>query len=288
LKLLLSFLVSLLFLGLLFYLIPFDELIEALRKVPPERFLAGFALYSVSQVLRSVRWSILLGLPLSKSLLLNSANILLNLVLPARSGELSWFYYAKRLGVNFKASLWSFTAGRAYDLLALAWVVLFAYLFTRWGLLSLLSLLPLSLLLYLLPRLFLLLPSRGKLGELRAFLLRELTPSLSLKLFYLSFGSFLFKGAGAYSVAGHLFGLSPAEFFLAFFGGELSSVLPFHGFLGYGTYEAGFLLPLKLAGVEAERALLAGFVVHNFLLLSAALWGLPSILYLHTCARKSP
>jgi len=210
-------------------------------------------------------------------------------MLPARSGELSWFYYAKRLGVKLSYSLWSFVLGRLYDLMALFLIVVFFLLWGEGKVFPALVILFLSFVLspvVVFMREFV--PERGKLGEIKEFLKREFSPLLSFQLLSLSFLSFLLKGFACYWVVKEASSLSVFPFFLGFFGGELSSVLPIHGFMGYGTYEAGFLLPLKLKGLSLEESLKAGFVAHSFLVLSSSLWGFIALLYLHRPSRKVP
>ena len=48
--------------------------------------------------------------------------------------------------------------------------------------------------------------------------------------------------------------------------GELSSVLPFHGLGGAGTYEAGMLAGLVPMGITLESALKAAVNLHLFVL----------------------
>jgi hypothetical protein len=48
--------------------------------------------------------------------------------------------------------------------------------------------------------------------------------------------------------------------------GELSSVLPFHGFAGAGTYEAGIVAGLVPLGLELEPALQGAVNLHLFVL----------------------
>lgn len=56
-------------------------------------------------------------------------------------------------------------------------------------------------------------------------------------------------------------------------GGDLSSVLPFHGVAGVGTYEAGVVAGLALHGITPSAALVAALNVHLFLLFGTVLGG---------------
>jgi len=285
LKSLLPFTLTLLFLALLFYLVPVGELLSSLKDVKSEDFFIAFVLYSLSQFVRSIRWKLLLkSLSLHEVFLINSANILFNNLLPARTGELSWFYYAKRLGVNMSMSLWSFFVGRFYDLLSL-----FLLLFLSLSAVSPYALLVSALLLLLslcIPWAYLSLPSGGRLGDLRSFLRRELSLGLSFALLFLSFLSQGFKFLSLLVLL-PLGGADLYRSFLAFLGGELSSVLPLHSFMGFGTYEFAFGLPLRLLGESLREWLKLGFLFHSFLLLSSFLWGVPSALFLSRQKPKS-
>lgn len=278
--------VSFFFLLILFYLVPLGELLDSLKGVKPQSILIAFLLYTLSQITRSLRWKkILKDLSLWEIFLINSANIFLNNLLPARTGELSWFYYARSLGVDLKTSTWAFLTGRGYDLLGLISLVLFSYLYVKRPAVAFLFLPALFLVSLILPFMSFLLPRWGKIRDLKDFLRREFTPSLSVWLLSFSFTSFLLKALSVYVLFS---GFGLFEFTLAFTGGELTSVLPFHSFMGYGTYETGFLIPMKALGTEIKDALKVGFIVHSFLLISSAIWGIISIGFLHTLSRISP
>ncbi|RLJ71479.1 hypothetical protein BCF55_1781 [Hydrogenivirga caldilitoris] len=288
-RLALPLLISALFLFLFLYLIPFKEITTLISSIEGKELLGAFLLYTLSQITRSLRWKILLReLSLVEAYLINSANIFLNNLLPARTGELSWFYYAKRLGVELKSSLWSFFLGRLYDLLGLLLLFILSYAFNKSPVLIILSLLGLLGFSLLLPMVCVVIPSVGKLIEFKSFLKRELTPSLSLKLSLLSTLSFFLKALSLFILMSGYLSLDFFKFSFAFAGGELTTILPVHGFMGFGTYEAGFLLPLKVMGEEFKEGLKVGFAVHTFLLLASAFWGLISILLLHTLSRKYP
>ncbi len=288
-RLILSLLIALIFAALLFYLVPLEEIVIDLKKIPKENFILAFLLYTISQITRSFRWRILLrNLSFKEVFLINSANIFLNNVLPARTGELSWFYYARKLGVNLKTSVWSFLVGRLYDLFGLVSLFFITYFLLSDPLLTVPFLFLTVLVFLLIPYLRALIPEKGKLKELRAFLEKEFYPSLSVKLALLSITSFFFKALSLYVLLRGLIEIGMFGFAFAFAGGELTTILPVHGFMGYGTYETGFLLPLKVLGIEIKEGLKAGFIAHNFLLLSSAVWGIISIPLLHTLFRKSP
>ncbi len=282
-------LITLLFLYLFFKLVPLADLKKALETLSFSSALLSFLLYSLSQIFRSLRWKILIdGLSLRDVFLINSANIFLNNLLPARTGELSWFYYASRLGVKLRVSLWSFAVGRFYDLVAMVVSFFLLELLVFGGIRYLLLLVLVGVLSVALWELKALLPERGKFKELKGFLEREFGFSKRVALLFLSTASFLTKGMCAFALVVPLVKIEPSTFILSFIGGELTTVLPVHGFMGYGTYEAGFTIASKLTEMSTHEALKVGFLVHTFLLVSSTLWGVPSIWLLHTFSRKSP
>ncbi len=288
-KFLLPLLISVAFFFLLLHTVPLHEIARTFSKIGVPQITSAFLLYTLSQITRSFRWKFILReLGFREAFLINSANIFLNNLLPARTGELSWFYYARRLGVELKSSLWGFFLGRAYDLLGLLALFLISYTLLL-GIVHFLSALLLLMLLSLsVPCLRFLIPPLGKLEDFREFIGRELTPSLSFKLTALSTLSFLFKALSVYALIAVILKTDLFKFSFAFAGGELTTILPVHGFMGYGTYEAGFLIPLKFMGVEIREGLRVGFLAHTFLLVSSAVWGLLSIPLLHTLSRRSP
>ncbi|WP_461828573.1 lysylphosphatidylglycerol synthase transmembrane domain-containing protein [Aquifex sp.] len=286
---LLSLAVALLFFFFLFSQLPLGEVIQSFKKISLTSFLLAFLLYSLSQVSRSLRWKLILGISFKDAFFLNAANVFFNNVLPARTGELSWFYYANKLGVKLRYSLWSFFLGRAYDLLALISLLPFSYLTVKLSFIYGVLLLILTYLtVFFIPYLSFLIPEYGKLKELKDFLKREFSPALSLKLFTLSLTTVFLKALSLYTLLFELHSLDFFSFAFAFVGGELSTILPIHGFMGYGTYELSFFAPLKLLGYELKEGLKVGFIAHNFLLLSSAVWGLLALIYLHKPSRRAP
>ena len=285
----LSLAIALLFFLFLLSQLPVREVIQSLKRISFSSFLLAFLLYSLSQLSRSFRWKLILGINFKDAFFLNAVNVFFNNVLPARTGELSWFYYANKLGINLKYSLWSFLLGRAYDLLALLSLLPLSYLIVKYSLFhGILFIVFTYLAVFFFPFLYILIPEYKKLKELKEFVKGEFSSELSLKLYTLSLSTVILKSFSLYTL---LFGLHKLNFFsftFAFVGGELSTILPVHGFMGYGTYELSFFAPLKLLGYELKEGLKVGFIAHNFLLLSSAVWGVLALIYLHKPFRKAP
>ncbi len=288
LKLLTGLLISSAFFAVLVWVVPLDRVIGDLKALTPGIAVASFLFYSASHITRSLRWKVILrDINLLDVTLINSANVFLNNLLPARTGDLSWFYYANKIGVSLKVSLWSFFVARVYDLMGMIFTLAVSLLFLKDPFLGLLGVSACIFLVIVVPKAYLVLPERGRLSDLRGFLKENLTLSLSLKVASLSTATFLLKFASVYLLTSQIWGMDLVRSVAAFTGGELTTVLPLHGVAGYGTYETGFLVPLRSLGVDIETGIRAGFLAHSFLLLSSALWGIPSIAFLHTLSRRS-
>ena len=263
----LPLLLTLILLSLLLYFLPPGEILSLFAEVSLKDFLWASLFYGLSHLSRSLRWRFLLKeLSFFQCFLINSANVFLNNLLPARTGELSWFYYSKRLGVSLQKSVGIFLWGRILDLIALFVLLTFFYALHRGDFRFYI----LSLFLFFLS-LFIHIPVSKFKNFKGDFLTSTLASSLSVISSLLKFLSLIL-----------LLGLVPSvELFLGFSGGELSSVLPIHSFGGLGTYELSFSLPQKFFGESLKEGMKVAFVFHSFLLLSSALYGLIALYFLH-------
>ena len=68
------------------------------------------------------------------------------------------------------------------------------------------------------------------------------------------------------------------EILFGVMGAELSSVLPFHGIAGSGSYELAVMAALLPLGIEAETALAGAVNLHLFLLGVTLLLGVLALL----------
>jgi len=259
--------------------IPLKEILRAFKHISLEALLSAFFFYTLSQAVRSIRWK-----PLMKELsfldiyFINSANIFFNNILPARTGELSWFYYAKKMGISLKASVWSFFLGRIFDLSALIFTGLLVYSLVKGSLFAFLTSFSVFIVSIFSYKAYIIIPSWGKLRDLKIYIRNSMSFSLSLYLFGCSLLSVILKFLAVLEVmsaSSYLLG------FLSFSFGELSTILPVHSFMGYGTYELSFSVPAKFYELDLKGWIVKGFVVHNFLLLSSGIYGLISLFWLH-------
>ncbi len=280
------FILSLFFISTVLYFIPFDELKYSLKKITLTTLIISFLFYMLSIIIRTLKWYVLVKeIPLKKLFLITSFNIFANNVFPARTGELSWIYYSVREKISLKDSVSVLLINRIYDLLGLISVFAVA---------TILHIHPEFLLLFILFLLFIFkyfhyifsfIPPVWKLKEIKEKLREFLNDTISLELGTLSLLAYLFKFLSLYILIETFYELEFLKAVIGLSGSELSSVLPVHTFMGYGTFEVGFIIPLKILGEEDIRELLmVSFLIHNFLLLFSAIPGILSFILLH---RKS-
>ncbi|MEN3034086.1 MAG: lysylphosphatidylglycerol synthase domain-containing protein [Aquificaceae bacterium] len=242
-----------------------DDILNALKSVDQSRLLAGFLLYLASQIARALRWWLLLSVRFDWVLCVSFVNVMLNNLLPARIGELSWFYFAKKAKIELSASLWVFFIARGFDLLSVVFFVLVVFEKEFFSM----ALLVFSLVVFVFIK---------KLRVSALEFLRKISLKTYIGVFVLSVASLLLKFIGFVLVFNLWLEFKEAS--MSFVGGELSSILPFHGLMGIGTFEAGFALPAAVRGQEALRWLSIGSAYH-FILLSFSLFlGLVGALYL--------
>lgn len=80
------------------------------------------------------------------------------------------------------------------------------------------------------------------------------------------------------SMLAHFLPAAQWEILVGLLGAELSSVLPFHGIAGSGTYEVAVMAALIPLGVEGSLALAAAVNLHLFLLGATLLFGAAALL----------
>ena len=288
-KLLISSAITILFFIIFIKLVSLNEILDFLSLVDVYSVVAGFSLYSVSQVVRAVRWNLLLKAgSLGIMFLVSSATIFMNNILPARTGELSWFFYMRKVGYNLSVSAFSLILGRFSDLFGLFFLFLLLYAFEH----SVWYGIPVALLFmfwgWMVFKIIMILPAFWKIRDFRQYVERELTPIRLTSVVVLSFISFVCKFIAVLFVIENVFSVDVTDFMLALAGGEITSVMPIHGFLGMGTYEAGFTVLYGIGEIGFREALKLGFISHMFFLLSSSILGILSMLLLHILPSKSP
>ncbi len=203
---------------------------------------------------------------------------ILNNLLPARSGEISFPVLMKRyFSVDYIHSIPALLWFRLLDLHTLLSIGVIAWATT--GVINhsfIYS--PLILLWLLLPYLFYSLKNRIRKTITHRFMLKILDglPQNSVKFWHnwlLTWLNWSIKLMVLAWLLAQFLSVDSAYLFSSVIAGELSSVLPFHAPAGVGTYEAGMVAPL-LAVIDANTAAKAAINVHLFMLLSSVLGGL--------------
>jgi len=276
--------------------------------------IVSFMFYLLSTILRSYRWKIML---LSKSVKLSSLfyvtclHNLLNQLLPARTGEITYVVLLKKTqSVPASQGAATLILARIIDVLAMGFFFILS-IFFFWNSIKVPVVHLLLTTLFVLPLIFLvfvgIFSRRGVQILLRFF---EKTGLLRFKLFQ-KFSDFLVRLAEdlyRIKVSGRLFSyglftlLAWGAKFFAFYAmcmnlsfsvpitfgetvlgttfSELASTLPIYGFAGLGTIEAGWSFGFLLLGFPKNEVFLSAFCFHFFLFTYSAILGIISFFLL--------
>ncbi len=304
-------------LGLAYYLwqqIDSAELFKSVATPHWKWLMIGFICYSVTTYLRAKRWHMLVYPKQSEVMMmsLTSFHTLLNNVLPARLGELTYIYYLKKLGqVSVLTGTATLLIARFYDLLAL--ILCFSL-----GLLWVWTQIQVSLIKFLIA-FVIMVPlflgilihffsstgyARFALGVRRVFNLRSASLDKILDLgqklvdemskiahgskrpvlFLFSIGIWLVKNFAflciLWGVGFNIFTWNNMLFGSAF--SELTTVLPIHGLAGFGTVEGGWTLGFLLLGLPKELVISSGFAFHIILLQFSFVIGMFGFIWIYT------
>ncbi|MBA1149484.1 flippase-like domain-containing protein [Ectothiorhodospiraceae bacterium WFHF3C12] len=272
------------------YWLGWDRLFAPWLRLHPGSLALALAVALGSHGLRAVRFQRFFiqtrGVGLQHALQLVLRHNLLNVLLPLRSGEVSFPVLARRgYGIELGEAVGGLLVFRLFDLHTIAWLAAVAlYAATgvvAWLLIAAL-LLPLPVLAWwLADRLYPLtrrLPARaaglmasvyrgipghgGALGEVWGWTIAVWLGKLAAFAWLLTrFGDIDFGRAWLGATAG-----------------DITSVLPIHGWAGAGTYEAGVVAALTPLGVDAAAALAMAVNLHLFILGTTLLGGMIAFL----------
>lgn len=256
------------------------------RELRPSELAALLALSTASYVLRAVRvydwfrpaFAGCFPTVLRLSVLHNTANNLL----PMRAGEMVFPWLMGRyFGHGFMGATATLVWIRLLDLHFLG-LIGFFILYLRdpawpWpaAAVAWLGLLPvLALLRRLAPA------GEGRLRRL-VRLVAEATPAsggLVARVYAWTALVWITKFIAFATLLAHFLPIEPWQILLGVMGAELSSVLPFHGIAGSGSYEVAMVAALVPVGVSAEAAFAGAVNLHIFLLGVTILLGLLALL----------
>jgi uncharacterized protein (TIRG00374 family) len=293
-----------------FFLLQIDmaDLIDALKQINPVYLVFGFGLYLCSYIFRTCRFYILLDKEINVKDLFYVVCVhnLVNNILPARTGELSYVYMLKKLhSRSMSEGIASLTVVRFFDLITIFF--LFFISVSRIQIKSQIitnSLWFVTLFMSIVVLLFLSLFFYGDrsisgikkilrilgLGNKKSFvylshILEEITKSFEkiksfrkiifFELMVLSFGAWLSLYLFNYILIKTLnIDLDfPTVIFSTSFA-VFTTVLPIQGIGGFGTLEGGWSAGLIAAGLKSEVAICSAFIFHMVMIMYFLVLGL--------------
>ncbi len=307
--------------------IKIGELSDFVRGFSFGGLLWAFFVYALSYFFRAVRWQQLIhskAIGMGELVLVTSAHIMFNNLLPSRSGEFSYIYLLKkRQGVSGSEGLATLVAARLYDFAVLAAFFLVSGFFF-FGTFTTMTLEEIALgsavifaasvalifnmdhllrgILYLLKKMGTWLGWRNK--KWMQYVLQKggdvvgnFTQISSKKKFFpVVFTSFLGWGLKFFSyflmlraMLGVSEGIHPS-FWMIILGttaAELTTILPVHGIGGFGTYESAWAGAFYLLGFTKELAIKSAFSFHLLALLYSVILGVASLFLLRLKKTKS-
>jgi uncharacterized membrane protein YbhN (UPF0104 family) len=268
-KLVLSILITFGFLYILEKVVGFEKIIDFFQLLTLKEILLSFTFYILSYLARTIRWQYTLSIKnFYKLFKLTVFNTFFNIILPFRTGEISFFYMLKKEGIHIAESTMSFIITRFFDGISLIGVFLFAYLtykgFLFLGILAF-ALAPFSFLFLLFILKFI---NHDKVKEYHQNMINFKSICM---VYILSVITLIFKFSAFYIILPNQSGLNILQSILASSLADLTTVLPIHGIAGVGTYETGYSGILLFLGVPKETALLSGFLVHTFIIIGSSI-----------------
>lgn len=301
-----SITLSLLIVYFLVIQINFQDVLGVLTKVKPGFLIAAFISYFILNWGRAYRFWILLEKKIGFWELsrISLAHNLINSILPARTGELSYIYYTRKSGkISVARGLASLFSSRILDTLAVVVLILFSLIFifseisnarevlylTIAGLAVVLALIVFfifggSKISKILNRFFLFFKLDrfpvgqkilSKLDEALSLITQLKTASLFWPIFAVTMLIWILIFLRVWLIALG-FGLGIDFWQSVFIGGlpTLVSIVPFYTFGNFGIFEGSSTLALALVGFDKELAISFSFILHLVGILIAALPGL--------------
>ena len=306
-KAILSIIITVVLVWFLLSQVEVQEIVTSLKDVPPHLVLIGFFFYALSYLFRALRFRVLLQKAIGLGTLFNivAVHTMWTNLLPFRTGELSYLYLLKKKGGvgSYLTGVPSLVLARVFDLVAIS--VLFIISFVGVGTLPeeirvsgvILLFLVFSLLSF---ALFLIWKREQFLGRVKYHILKmnldklgvvekilgksgeildgfnevKSWKSLSLVAVF-SFAVWILIYLCNYAIilaVGIELNLLHIFFISTFF--VLVSLFPVHGWAGFGTTEAVWVLTIVWFGIVKETAIVTGFQLHILGLLFTIILGI--------------
>ncbi|MFH1317248.1 MAG: lysylphosphatidylglycerol synthase transmembrane domain-containing protein [Candidatus Woesearchaeota archaeon] len=284
-------------LGLIWLLlsqITFKSLFETLKNADIQLLFVGFVLYAITYLFRTLRFKALLNdrINANKLFKIVSMHALLNNLIPARLGELSFVYFTKRIGnVKSAQSISALIIGRVMDFtvsliifsiallnigeipsimssilkimsifLLLMIMILFILIFTRYNIykivLRLCELLKIG---HYRIIGFFLIKIKEVIEEIKNIKSRKKIVQVIIYsiLIWASFLTSFYFMILSLNIQINIWIIMIAFIFLMW-----ASILPIHSFGGFGTSEGAWAIAMIALGIGKEQAIISGFSVH--------------------------
>jgi len=113
--------------------ITFDDVTSVLSQVQPIYLAIGIVIYITTYLFRALRFYFILGRKIKFRELYTIVMVhnLVNKILPARTGELSFIYLLKRHNINLEERIATLVIARIFDFMMISFFFLFSVLFLR-------------------------------------------------------------------------------------------------------------------------------------------------------------
>jgi uncharacterized protein (TIRG00374 family) len=299
-------------LAILFSQIQVGDVIRTLAGIKSSYLIAGFLVYSISYLFRALRFQILLNKEIRTHDIFKIVCIhnLVNCILPARTGELSYVYLLKK--VHKKATgegIATLFMARIFDLFAIILLFLFSIFFIQDGSSAIIGTIwvVIAVIIILVALVILIFYSgRDLLNSIKCYseklnlvrwsswryILAKGEETIDCLEKTLSSGSYVYiqvvlltSGVwlSLYAVIYLLvigMGISlgfPETLFASTFT-IVSTVLPISGIAGFGTIEGAWTIGFMLVGVPKEEAIISGFSYHLVTIVYFLILGLYGLL----------
>jgi len=308
-KIILGLLFAILLIYYLLKQISIKDIAVLFHNLNMQLLIVAFLFYVGSYFFRALRFKITLNtkLKLTKLFHVVSIHTVMNNLMPARLGELSYIYLAKKQGIKGTTAISSLIAARVFDLIVISLIFLVSVILIKKhsqmaGVIYLILLLLALLLLFLVISIILkhkvlrmlnyiarkLNIKRAKaikyilikLSEASKDLDRIKSKKILLLVFFSSIAVWICQFLTLYLIvisSGVRIGLLFLIVSITF--STLSTILPIYSPGGFGTIEGSWALGLVILGVSKEIAISTGFFQHIILIIFFAVLGFFSLAY---------
>lgn len=132
-RLILGIIISIFLVGILLTQINVSDIITTISSISPVYLISGFILYGASYFFRALRFRILLSkkINIKDLFIIVSAHNLVNNILPARTGELSYIYLIKRKDISAGEGISSLIIARIFDFIAISFLFFISIFFIK-------------------------------------------------------------------------------------------------------------------------------------------------------------